>query len=829
MALPPEDRRAQHSSPPAATSGADRFVVVAAAPERRRNALFAFLALALGAATATAWLATRSRFAHPTSGDAAATNAQAARAAENPLPSAEPQDTAAGIAPAPISRTPPGMVDCSALRGNGVTAAEFIALVRQAAGAPDAGATDKAAAGLLSLRLSGYEGDRLITAADAEGMLVYLGLTAGRDRGARDSGVQPLGSHERLWHLLAANADPDGPDWGALRPWRSVTISSGRSVGALLAECRAAPGAASLYALARALPGGSRVVSVSDDGRVTQRFVGPPSATELHAAETLFVESARAADSGVRTAAAAGLGELLGLNSQAQLPADSGLVTALGALLKDKDAEVAGAAALAAGKSASVSTIGLLASCLLEWRGTKPAELAAALAALTHAESLGRRLDAQALGAEQWERRRMLYQTVSSWLASTANEQKTDAANLGLAVAWLRAVEVFRGNNAFENCARTLGNQVWQTGDARAQFVVLSLARTDERFAAANLPAALRLGVVAGPLWWRSSLTLEQATALLDAGDTRSLLAALWRLARGEGRAAELGWPAAARPELGNRIEAVARNSQSAAQRRLALEALYRDRRRKTADGATETFRLCWDAAPALQAFLDDPDTGVQTAAAGIVGRLGGSADVFRITRANLAGRAPEAVARMSTALAARWQTGGNQAAELTPAVVAWCDLNLGSENEAVARQAGVLRLSDPELDVEAKVRLLHSFRAPAARAGGIMALSCSGKKDSLPARLALYLLGDSSALARGAVFESRLPRLVAASERGRVLLKGLDDSDATVRVACVGALEPPVADEVALRVREMAASDPGPDVRALAAQALRSIPDRHK
>ncbi|MGD0088919.1 MAG: HEAT repeat domain-containing protein, partial [Planctomycetota bacterium] len=453
-------------------------VAQAARPVRRRLAL---LALVVGTLAIVVWLGLPERPPR-IENQAGTTSATAAK-----RPSAPPKEM---LPPPPP--TPPGFIDLSDLQGEGLTVAEFVALIGKAAALPLKCEVLQTAG--VALRISAYDGVLQVPVQDAQALLSYAGLAASQPQKDAPLDVYPISPTERMWQLLLRDCDPDGPDWGALRPWRSFKVSSTLKFEALISGAQRSPDAGMITALAWALPGASRMVAVGEDGRVTQEFSGAPSPAELQAAEKLFVTlGSGSADPAVRRATALGLGGLLGVSSQAQLPPDSPVVQALAALLKDQHTEVARAAALAAGHSASVATLSLLAERLLK-SSDRLVDQAVALVALTQAESLGRHLDREALGAENWERRRALYQTVSSWLAAPQTQQ-AGLHEPALAAAWLRAREVFCPGAGLAEQAKALEESLWLSGSYQAQLVALWADRTGERLASPSLRPALQRAV----------------------------------------------------------------------------------------------------------------------------------------------------------------------------------------------------------------------------------------------------------------------------------------------------------------------------------------------
>ena len=803
MTLPQQGDLPDRDSP--AASPGQYFV----SPPRRGRAVALILVLAAVLAVLWVLIERQAGRAHGTD----------ARVAPAPVVAQQPALPPAGATTAPDRGAAP-TVDVSALRGNGLTVAEHIARV----GTGKCELND-AAAGPLSLRLSEYDGDLRITPLDALLMLRFAGLDVEMASAGGTLTVHPPHSGERVWDWLTANVDADGVEWGALRPWHSFRIASARPLATMLADTQAAPSTEALFALAWAVSGTSRVVRVGEDGRIKIQAGGTPAiAAEVQATRELFIRCAGSTQPDVRAAAADGLGEILKLDSHAQLPADDPLVVALGKLMQDTDLEVANSAALAGGQSTSVSTLSLLTNCLLDWRD-KPAELAVALVALKHAEFLGRRLDKSVLGEESWERRRAFFQAVRAWLASERSNSQAPTGGLRFVAAWLRAAEVFRPQMEGPEYAAHLQDRLWQNREPRGKLVALDLDRTGRLAASPSLPTQVELALVAGPIWWRNRFTLEQARVMLDSGDRRRIQAALWRLARPETRGQETNPTDEAILAVALKVQDAAQDAASPILRSLAFDALYKQHQRKIADGANEPWRLRWEADLALKAFLEDADAGVQYVTAGALGSLAGPVEMNTLTQADLKTRTPAALEHLLSTLTQRWLAPNGQVDFLTAATMSLAERFLTSENEEIAARAAWLRMHQPELNPEAQIRLLGLFKTPVTRASAIRALGAGHIKIELTAKVVTHLLADASPAVRQAVFDARLPRLVApASDRAILYTKGISDPDAAVRLAALNALGLSVVQEYPALTDELnvlAVKDPDPEVRDAAARMV--------
>jgi hypothetical protein len=240
---------------------------------------------------------------------------------------------------------------------------------------------------------------------------------------------------------------------------------------------------------------------------------------------------------------------------------------------------------------------------------------------------------------------------------------------------------------------------------------------------------------------------------MLRAGDQRLSHAALWRLARvlPRGTAPEAVPAPATVRQLATTVESVARNGASAILRRLALEGAYQESPRRDANGAVAPWRLRSDAALAMQAFLEDASPAVQSAAAGIFGRVAEAGDLVNLAQGNLATREPGAVARLLTSLGRRWRNAPRDREDLGPAIVALAERFIALGDPRTAVPAAALRVSDPALDPEDCVRLARSFRTPAMRVAAVRALATRQPRLVLDEKLAAYLLADPAPDVRAA------------------------------------------------------------------------------
>jgi hypothetical protein len=279
---------------------------------------------------------------------------------------------------------------------------------------------------------------------------------------------------------------------------------------------------------------------------------------------------------------------------------------------------------------------------------------------------------------------------------------------------------------------------------------------------------------------------------------------------------------------LAAKVEAWAMNLASPSLQRLALSALYREHKLKRAEGGERLWRLRTDADLALKVFLASDSLSIQSTAAGILGEFGGVDELNSILEADLSARNPEAVENLLRVLAQRCLAPAGTADPSIPLMMALAEKLKDSPHEALAARAVCLRMSEPDLTADARVRLLGLFKTPATRSAAIRVLSSTTPKLALSRGMILSLLADASPLVRTAIFEANLPRLAeSANERAKLFLKGLYDSAAEVRLAALKTLKQPDIGNISgleKILTKLASSDPEADVRAAAQGILRKI-----
>lgn len=677
-------------------------------------------------------------------------------------------------------------------------------------------------------RVTEYRGVPELQEAEALALLAQIGLLA---RPASGGGwdVRPENGTERLWKLLAADVDPHGASWGALRPWTRLTLHDERPFGVLLEAARAKPGAESLAALGFALHGRTRILRVENSGRIALKTDDLPSSEERLAAETLLcaaADPANSTDLRVRAAAVAALGERLRSAPQEQLPAEHPVMARLAAALRDADLDVACQAALALGETASADAVPVLFQVLEQAQTPAPLS-AAAMAALWHAEGLGRRLGPEELGKEAWTRRRDVHLALRPWLIAFADKEDPAKLDTARAAAWLRLSDVFRPNPMPEAFAASVVERLWASGETPAQLVVVSRQRGRRL----DLPGApsdeVRVAMLAGPLWHREPLPFAEAQDLFAKGSFQVRQAVLWRLTRFESARTAAKRDASAEA-LAQRLGEAARKESDSRLRSLALLALYKERPQEGAGG--RTWRLWVDPTLAMDVFLSEMDAATQTSAASIVGRIAGPYELLPKHLNRVAGQNPQAVEELFEHLRLRWQGDEGKNEGFDTEMKKLLGQLKNAENKTLAALAHWLRTCDPGLDLADRLRLIRACPNAASKRMAINTLADLLLRTNalLPASQANFMLGDPEPALRSAFFGDGLAARTEASDSERLALyrKGLSDKAPAVRVAALKALAPiwaELKDALGKQVEKLAADDPDTQVRA-AASALPQV-----
>ncbi|MCK6471915.1 MAG: sister chromatid cohesion protein PDS5 [Planctomycetes bacterium] len=672
-------------------------------------------------------------------------------------------------------------------------------------------------------RVTEYRGVPELQDAEALALLSQIGLLA---RPATGGGweVRPENCTERLWKLLAADVDPHGASWGALRPWTRLTLHDERPFGVLLEAAKAKPGAESLAALGFALHGRTRILRVENSGRIALTTDDLPSSEQRLAAEALLcaaADPANSKDSRLRAAAVAALGERLRSAPQEQLPAEHPVMARLAAALKDADLEVACQAALALGETASADAVPVLFQ-VLEQAQTPATLSAAAMAALWHAEGLGRRLGAEELGKEAWTRRRDVHLVLRPWLIAFAEKEDPARLDTARAAAWLRLTDVFHPKPMPEAFAASVAERLWASGETPARLVVVSRQRARRL----DLPGApsdeVRVAMLAGPLWHREPLPFADAQDLFARGSFPVRQAVLWRMTRFEPARTAAKRDASAEA-LAQLLGEAARKESDSRLRSLALLALYKERPLEGAGG--RTWRLWVDPTLAMDVFLAEMDAATQTTAASIVGRIAGPYDLLPKHLNRVAGQNPQAVEELFEQLRLRWQGGEGKNEGFDTEIKKLLSQLKNAEHKSLAALAHWLRTCDPGLDLADRLRLVRACPTAASKAMAMSSLADLLLRTNamLPASQANFLLGDPEPALRTAFFREGLAARTDASESERMALyrKGLSDKAPAVRVAALKALAPvwsELKDELGKQVEKLAADDPDTQVRAAAA-----------
>ncbi len=679
------------------------------------------------------------------SGQDAPVDSQSTKSSQSPPSDAVPSTPEINITPAQF-------VSMDILRGGGLTAQKFITSINAANGHtvewenPD---VQKRAA---DIQLSEYEGDGRISVPEALNILTLCGFAV--ETRENNFIIRELKSEELLWGILSSKVDPDSPDWGALRPWRSLRFCDARSLDSILNDSRSTtPGSSA--ALAWASGGGDRTINISDDGfvrrQVNVKLNDSQMVTVVSVLEGLKDNPAYSANPALRVAAARVLGEVLGRDPVKTLTPDNPTLMRLETLLADPDGQVASSAALALGRSASVPSLNILVKTITS-TNVRPQVLPCALAALWQSELLGRRLDSESLGQAIWESRRDLFSQVRNWIVESSAHIPTNV-NCEYAAAWLLTAAQFASDSIQSECGTALRAVLKQSSDPRAQWIAASLEGLHKADALEPLPGKLRTGCVAGPLWLRYTFSSSLARELLTGADRRDVQSALWRLSK----------PQALLPDNGiegdnlfiaRRALSLAQNDPSPILRNLALNTLYRERR--TPAPENREWRLYNETGLALSVFMTDADPVCQLTAASALAQLGGPSEIAALGRKDTAHPA-EAWDRLLTGLVQRMARNDEQLEFLAPAVVDLADALLPSSNEAIATRAAWTRMHDPSLTGVARIRMIKSFHSAPQREAAVRALAETSKRDVLSEKDIAVLMSDEDPRVRAAVLDTGL------------------------------------------------------------------------
>lgn len=680
-------------------------------------------------------------------------------------------------------------------------------------------------------RVTEYRGVPELQDAEALALLDQIGLLA---RPASGGGwdIRPENCTERLWKLLAADVDPHGANWGALRPWTRLTLHDERPFGTLLEAAKAKPGAESLAAVGFALHGRTRILRVENSGRIALKTDDLPSSEERQAAEALLcaaADPANSKDPRVRAAAVAALGERLRSAPQDQVTSEHPVMACLAAALRDADAEVACQAALALGETASAGAVPILFQVLEQAKAPAPLS-AAAMAALWHAEGLGRRLGPEELGGkEAWTRRRDVHLALRPWLVAFSEKEDPTKLDAARAAAWLRLSEVFMPTPMPEAFAASVIERLWASGEIPAQLVVVSRQRARRLELPGPPPDEVRVAMLAGPLWHREPLPFAETQALFAQGSFPVRQAVLWRLTRFDPARTAAKRDASAEA-LAQRLGEAARKERDSRLRSLALLALYQERPQEGAGG--RTWRLWVDPTLAMDIFLSEMDAATQTAAASIVGRIAGPYELLPKHLNRVAGQNPQAMEELFEQLRLRWQGDEGKNEGFDTEVKKLLGQLKNAESKTLLALAHWLRTCDPGLDLSDRLRLVRACPTATSKAMAMNTLADLLLRTNalLPASQASFLLSDPEPALRAAFFGEGLAARTDASGSERVVLyrKGLSDRAPAVRTAALKALAPvwsELKDELGNQVEKLSADDPDSQVRAAAAALPQAQP----
>lgn len=673
-------------------------------------------------------------------------------------------------------------------------------------------------------RVTEYRGMQELRDAEALALLAQIGLLAHPASGGGWE-VRPESCSERLWKLLVSDVDPHGASWGALRPWTRLALHDERPFAALLEAAKAKPGAESLAAVGFALHGRTRILRVENSGRIALNTDDLPSSKERTAAEELLcaaADPANSKDPRVRAAAVAALGERLRSAPQEQLPTGHPIIVRLAEALRDTDAGVACHAALALGESAAAAAVPILFQVLESAQTSAPLS-AAAMAALWHAEGLGRRLGPEELGGkEAWTRRRDVHLALRPWLAAFAGKEDPAKLDTARAAAWLRLSDVFRPTPMPEAFAASVTERLWASGEVPAQLVVVSRQRARRLDLPGAPPDEVRIAMLAGPLWHREPLPFAEAQTLFAEGSFPVRQAVLWRLTRFEPARTAAKRDASAEA-LAQCLGEAARKESDSRLRSLALLALYKERPMEGAGG--RTWRLWVDPTLAMDVFLSESNAGTQTTAASIVGRIAGPYELLPKHLNRVAGQNPLAVEELFEQLQIRWQGNEGKNEGFDTEMKKLLGQLKNAENKTLAALAHWLRTCDPALDLSDRLRLIRACPTATSKTKALSSLAelLLRTNAMLPASQANFLLGDPEPALRTAFFGEGLAARTETSDAERAALyrRGLTDKAPAVRTATLKALAPvwtELSSELGKQVEKLSANDPDTQVRAAAA-----------
>ena len=213
-----------------------------------------------------------------------------------------------------------------------------------------------------------------------------------------------------------------------------------------------------------------------------------------------------------------------------------------------------------------------------------------------------------------------------------------------------------------------------------------------------------------------------------------------------------------------------------------------------------------------------------QFSAANIVGQLAGTIELQVLATSDLSARSSDARLALVKAMEGRLH-GAVDA--LAAAHVPVLNAFVSDSDPRVAEKAGFLRLRMPGMDAQQSVNLLRSFASSAARVGAIRGFTLRCTADcGLHVKHVQLLLGDTDGAVRKQVFTASLVRkLLQPAERVAVLTKGLEDTDADVRLSAVAAIKSDIhSADVARQLQALQTNDPELAVRNAATEALKQL-----
>lgn len=694
---------------------------------------------------------------------------------------------------APIVRLYNSEIETDVLRGHGITVADWLQKIAGTAPARIRFSPDDLVTSLPSLRICEFDGDASLPIGEALDLLRYAGLSIDPIGGSNGFEVRWADSRAQIAGDLSSATDPDSLRWGALRSWQHVTLKLDAQWRSALENTKELPTLPQLRALVWAVQGEVCRIDIGADGLVATTRTQVPTAVKLDAALNVLMACAEKPD--LAYDAAMGLATYAMTAKSVKLATQS--VRAIAVLAKGmnaKNIELQRMSAWALGKTNAVVAVEALASAIED--AHCPAPLAsAALAALVQSEKASRRLYETTLDSEDASHRQAIYQRVRIWLALPRPSDNDKPPDPEYAAANWAAAESFRVDLVLPHLRNFQSGQNSLSNDSAC---------------------------AAGPNWLHVPFEAGEALSMIRKADRRNILAALWRWNRVGADSPTALAVDDAESLLANSIKSILKNSSSATQRRLAIEALFRP---SDARLGGEPKALCDDAGLALNVFLSDPAPAVQRSAGVILGKIAGIVHLHSLIQAELGSRPPPGTDQLLNGLVRRFWMDHAESEETSAILASFIDPLLTTEDNLVAERAAWAKMQNPGLDVGGKLRAAKAISRPSLRAIALKSIAISRMPAEVHSKLVGVFLYDVSATVREAVFSAHLPQLINhGTERTNLYALGLQDHDAAVRLAVLNsrqAIASDSRDALNERVKSLSEVDPSQEVRTAAAAWL--------